>query len=132
MLSFLTDDQILLNHGGFFAICQALKILNEKFQMRDSCLPAVVGKEFSIILPACIRTVELNLCLIPIIAFSFVLFFWFKRWCLLLCERQGTAYLKHVFLWKIKFLKFIYFVLWRLFWMFIFYLLLFFESLTKV
>lgn len=41
--------------------------------------------------------------------FQFCTFF-FKRWCLLLCKRQGTAYLKHVFLWKIKFLKFICFL----------------------
>lgn len=63
--------------------------------------------------------------------FQFCTFFWFKRWCLLLCKRQGIAYLKHVFLWKITFLKFISFVLWRLFWMFDFYLLLFFWKSDK-
>lgn len=45
MLSFLTDEQIVLI-VGFFAIWQELKTLNEKFQMQDSFLPAVVGREF--------------------------------------------------------------------------------------
>lgn len=46
MLSFLIDDQTVPNHGGFFAIWQVLKIVKEKFQMQDSCLPAVVRREF--------------------------------------------------------------------------------------
>lgn len=61
MLSFLTDERIVLYHGFgcclgfFFAILQALKIVNEKFEMQDSFLPAVVGR-VSIILSAFMGT----------------------------------------------------------------------------